>query len=103
MTRALHCFAEGREGEWEAICLDLDIAVQGASFEDVFRSLPEAIDLYVEAAAELPEADRKRLLGRPAPLGVRLKFLALAFKALIREPERQGKQYHQFTMPVAVA
>ena len=103
MTRALHCFAEGRDGDWEAVCLDLDIAVQGASFEDVFRSLPEAIDLYVEAATELPDEDRKRLLDRPAPLHVRLKFLALAFKTLFREPARQDKQYHQFTMPAAVA
>ena len=27
--RILHCYASGRDGEWEGICLDLDIAVQG--------------------------------------------------------------------------
>jgi hypothetical protein len=23
------CFAQGREGDWEAICVDFDIAAQG--------------------------------------------------------------------------
>ena len=46
--RSLRCYAEGRDGDWEAICLDLDIAVQGSSFEEVFRSLQEAISLYLE-------------------------------------------------------
>ena len=34
-SKSLRCYAEGRDGSWEAICLDLDIAVQGGSFEGV--------------------------------------------------------------------
>jgi predicted RNase H-like HicB family nuclease len=52
-SRSLHCYAEGRNGDWEAICLDLDIAVQGGSFEEVFGSLREAISLYLESVADL--------------------------------------------------
>jgi predicted RNase H-like HicB family nuclease len=101
LKRALRCFAEGREGNWEAICLDLDIAVQGGSFEDVFRSLNEAIALYVETAEELPPRDRQRLLNRPAPLSVRLRFLWLALRSLFPGSTPESRYYHQFTLPAA--
>lgn len=67
-NRTLHCYASGRDGDWEAICLDLDIAVQGESFEIVQRSLQEAVALYLEAVADLPADQRRHLLHRPAPL-----------------------------------
>ncbi len=41
MRKVLRCYAEGRNGEWEAICLDLDIAVQEKSFEDAFHALTD--------------------------------------------------------------
>ncbi|WP_256445687.1 hypothetical protein [Skermanella sp. TT6] len=44
MRRAFACIAEGRDGEWEAFCLDLDLAVAGTSFEEVYRDLNKAID-----------------------------------------------------------
>jgi predicted RNase H-like HicB family nuclease len=98
-ARSLRCYAEGGDGDWEAICLDLDIAVQGRSFEDVFDSLQAAISLYFESVAELPADQRPALLHRPVPVPVRLKFLA----HLVRGPFSGGdnRQRHQFTMPVA--
>lgn len=96
--RTLHCYAAGRDGDWEAICLDLDIAVQGESFEKVFQSLSQAIALYTDSLRDLPEADQTRLLYRPAPLSVRLKFLAHAFAGLLRR--RSDRFHHQFTMPL---
>ncbi len=54
MRRIVRCVAEGRGDEWEAICLDLDIAMQGQSFEDVFASLNKAIALHIETALDLP-------------------------------------------------
>jgi hypothetical protein len=65
--RTLHCYASGRDGDWEAICLDLDIAVQGSSFDDVRRSLHEAVSLYLESVATLPEDQQGHLLHRTAP------------------------------------
>ena len=70
MRRLLHCYAEGRDGEWEAICLDLDVAVQGKSFADVYDSLNKAIALYLESVRDLPEAERESLLQRRVPLRV---------------------------------
>ncbi len=67
--RTLHGYASGRDGDWEAICLDLDIAVQGSSFEEVARSLRDAVTLYLESVGSLPETQQAHLLHRTAPLG----------------------------------
>ena len=97
--RTLHCYAFGRVGDWEAICVDLDLSVQGASFEEVFQSLGKATTLYINSLRDLPEADQNRLLYRPAPLSVRLKFLGHALASLLTI--RPDRFHHQFTMPLA--
>ncbi len=99
MPRTVRCYAEGQDGDWEAICLDFDIAVQGESFQEVFQSLNKAISLYLETAAALPESDRLRLLSRRAPFTVKFKFLALAIRSLLGGRDNGG-QHHQFTMPL---
>jgi predicted RNase H-like HicB family nuclease len=99
-SRILRCYAEGRDGDWEAICLDLDIAVQGNAFEEVFSSLQHAISLYIESVANLPPGERGGLLHRPASLSVRLRFLTHALRCLFSDSE-DGTQRHQFTMTVA--
>ena len=72
--RNLLCFAKGRDGSWEALCVDYDIAVQGASFFEVQYDLADAISDYVAAAKEQDEQTRDKLLARRAPLWVRLKW-----------------------------
>ena len=99
-SRSLRCYAEGRDGDWEAICLDLDIAVQGGSFEEVFSSLQEAISLYLETVTDLPPQEQRALLHRPAPFPVRLKFLTHAVRGLFANSDGD-RQRHQFTMPLA--
>lgn len=98
-TKSLHCYAEGRDGAWEAVCLDLDIGVQGGSFEEVFGSLQEAISLYLETVADLPPDQQSRLLRRPVPVSIRLRFLAHAVRGLFSGSD--DRQRHQFTMPLA--
>jgi hypothetical protein len=75
MANALTCFARGRPGEWEAICLDYDIAVQGRTFNEVEELLHDAIDDYVETARREPQEVRDRLLRRAAPLHVRWGYI----------------------------
>ena len=99
-NRTLHCYAEGRDGEWEAICLDLDIAVQGRSFEEVFAALRDAIALYLETVADLRPQERRSLLYRNAPLAVRLKFVLHAVRGLFSDRDGHS-QRHQFTVPLA--
>lgn len=74
--RDLVCFARGRAGAWEGICLDLDLAVQGRSFNEVREALEQAVAEFVAAAQEEDAATRARLLNRRAPLWVSLAWTA---------------------------
>ena len=101
MDRMLLCHAKGHIGEWEAICLDLDIAVQGESFEDVFGSLNKSITLYLDTVEELPEADKARLLHRRAPLSIRLRFFFYALWSLFGN-KTSNESRAQFTVACPV-
>ena len=92
MRLALRCYAYGRDGDWEAICTDLDIAVFGASLPEVEASLRTAVDLYLETVSELPDEERRRLLARRAPLHVRAKLATLTWLQRLRghRDRRQG-------------
>jgi predicted RNase H-like HicB family nuclease len=98
MRRILHCHAFGSDHQWQAICLDLDLAVQGGSFEEVFQLLKEAIAFHLEGISELPEADQRRLLNRRVPWLVRLRF-ALAAAMMGWRDRGDGPFAHRYTMP----
>lgn len=70
----IFCYAEGRPGDWEAICPTFDLAAQGESFEEVRQVLHEMIADYIVDISEMPEAERERFLNRKAPLYVRFKI-----------------------------
>ena len=67
MNDLLTCFARGHRGHWEAICLDLNIAAQGESFQEVKDFLERSIDTYVKYAMKEDAATREQLLRRRAP------------------------------------
>jgi hypothetical protein len=70
---AIAASARGKQGDWEAICVDLDVAVQGGSFSQVQDALKAAVIDYVAAAkAEQDDSQRQLLLARAAPLSVML-------------------------------
>ena len=99
----LRCYAEGRDGDWEAICLDLDIAVQGSSRNDVVAKLEDAIELYIDSLSDLPESDRVRLLRRPVPLGLRLKIYLKVLRAMFLRHRHDDSFHVQFDVPAALA
>ena len=74
MNNKVHCYAEGRGGAWEAFCLNFDLAVQGASLEEVRCGLDKAIRLYLDYVSGLPAGERAAFLGRRAPVGQWLKY-----------------------------
>ena len=93
--RVLRCYAESSDSGWEAICVDLDLAAQGSSFEEARDALYEAISVYLETVMELPdEKDRVRLLNRRAPL---LTIARLEMAHLGRFLLGRGKIRHDFT------
>ncbi len=77
MKDSATCYAWGDADSWEAICVDFDLAAQGDSFEEVRSELSDAIDTLLSYAAELPKSERRRLLDRKAPLGLRWKLAIL--------------------------
>jgi hypothetical protein len=96
--RQLRCYAEGVGDRWEAISLDLDLAVQGTSFQAVFADLNKAIAEYVEHVSAMPEPDRSRLLHRRAPFGEQLAFLRWALRAALFG-RGDGKTRAEFLVP----
>jgi predicted RNase H-like HicB family nuclease len=91
------CFAEGKEGDWEGICVDLDIAVQGQSFDEVEQLLKISIQQYVDAALEEEVQTRVKLLNRRAPLHVRAGYALRFLLAMLRAGD--GKLTHGYTAP----
>ena len=64
----IFCYADGRDSDWEAFCLNFDLEVQGASFDDVRAKLNEAIEIYLEGVRALPKEEWARMVNRRAPL-----------------------------------
>lgn len=87
------CIAEGRDGAWWAICIDLDISVQGSSLAEVRESLRTAISMYLERVAELPEGERQSLLHRRAPWHVRAKFYVYGFLGRLLGVDGKHRQF----------
>jgi predicted RNase H-like HicB family nuclease len=104
MGSDLGCYAWGEDGDWEGICLDLDIAVQGESFEEVRTLLNDAIQGYLDSLkGEKPENVR-RLLNRRSPFLTRLKFQVPFWINSVRRGERGGavsRHAHHFSCPVS--
>lgn len=73
-TRKLLCFAEGHGSSYEAICVDLDIAVEARSLKEAIGLLNDAIETYIADAMKEDEATARKLLSRRAPWHVRLGY-----------------------------
>ena len=84
-------YAMGTRGDWEAICVDFDLSVQGESLEDVWSELNDAVQTFLEYVTDLPPDDRQRLLKRKSPLRLRWK-LELSYQRfrLLRWIRRQA-------------
>jgi len=74
MDRTVLCYVEGAGREWQGVCLDFDIAIQGESFEQVRELLGEAITSYVEDVSREDAETQRQLFNRRTPLLTRLGF-----------------------------
>jgi hypothetical protein len=99
MPGSLLCYAHGRDGEWQGICLDLDIAVQGRSFDEVKGQLEDSIREYIRSAAREDPPTRARLLRRRAPLWVRIRALTRFMVAVIGHRSGDREARAGFTVP----
>ena len=92
-NRKFRCYVHGKGSEWEAICTDLDISVQGDSFEDAKSLLNEALVGFSEVLEGDSETDQKRFLERKSPLWLRsLYYWRLVIFSLCNKQSSQ-KEY----------
>lgn len=99
VEKRLLCFARGRSGEWEAICLDLDLAVQGSSFDEVRDLLIECIGTYLVDAGAEDERNAARLLNRRAPFLVRLRYALGWLVHVLRRRNFSDEYQASFELP----
>lgn len=60
------CYGTQRpDGQWDAICLDLNIRVQGRSKDEVIQKITDAVQSYLETV--ISSGWQKDLIPRPAP------------------------------------
>lgn len=76
----LQCYAEKKDGLWIAACPQFTLATQGESFEEAKAKLEGQIKSYVVEALTIDREHAAELLGRRAPLSMRLQY---RLKALI--------------------
>lgn len=94
----LSCVVRGHTDRWEAFCLDLDLAVQGRSYDQVHDALLKAITGYIEAALHEDEQTRNQLLNRRAPLSVRLYWALRLFWATLARRSLQNDSITGFAV-----
>ena len=69
---SFRCYAYRTDGRWHGICTDLDIAVDGRSYQEIEASLETCTEMYLDGIAELQEDDRRQFLTRRAPWHIRV-------------------------------
>lgn len=79
MSLSLRCGAHRHGVRWHAICVDLDIAADGATLDDARVALAECVALYLDAVEGMPADERRRAMARRAPWHVRAKMALLAW------------------------
>jgi predicted RNase H-like HicB family nuclease len=68
----LHVLIEKEDNLFSALCLELNVASQGASLVEAEKNIKEAIELYLEDVYE--SGDEKDFIPRPAPVEEWLKY-----------------------------
>ena len=76
----LRCIADKRSGQWHAFCLDLDLAAQGETLDEVKGRLEAQIQEYVfDALAGEDQAYADQLLSRRSPLSLWARYYWYGF------------------------
>lgn len=71
----LRCYANKRDDQWQAFCIDLSLAVQGETFPEVKQKLESMMLEYVyDALAGEDKEFAEQLLSRKAPLYQRATY-----------------------------
>jgi len=92
----VRCYARREAGQWVALCIDLGLAVQADTCEEVKAKLESQINDYVHEALTVDRAHAAELLNRPAPLRYRLEYHALhLWQRLLAVPESRKRAFQE--------
>lgn len=80
----VRCFAERKDGQWQAFSLEFGLAAQADSLGEVRAKLESMIETYVQEALTEDRVHAKALLARKGTWGVRLKFYRYRFQSVFR-------------------
>ena len=73
--RMLRCYGERKGNIWQAFCVDLNLAVQGNSLQEVQSKLHQQVSSYLYDALEGEDKEyAEQLLNRKAPLYFWIKY-----------------------------
>jgi hypothetical protein len=93
-SKSLRCFAEKKGNQWQAFCVDLNLAVQGDSFPIVRDKLDAMVGSYIHLAFEQDSAQaREDMLNRPAPLSLRARYVMIFMENRIRQVLHDHHRY----------
>jgi predicted RNase H-like HicB family nuclease len=71
----LRCYVEKKDGIWQAFCIDLNLAAQGDTRDEVRTKLQRQIGSYLHDALEGEDKEyAEQLLSRKAPIVFRAKY-----------------------------
>jgi hypothetical protein len=65
------------EGHWEAFCIDLCLAAQGATKEEAKQKLHAQVEDYVREALTIDREYAHQLLSRKAPWSQRIEYAVI--------------------------
>lgn len=74
LRKNLRCYAKHRDGVWQAVCIDLNLAAQDKKLAVAKSKLHAQILDYVKEALTIDRAYAKQLLNRKAPWPLRLEY-----------------------------
>lgn len=89
----LRCYAEKKDGLWIAACPQFTLAAQGDSFEEAKGKLEAQIKSYIVEALTVDKEHAAELLGRQAPLSMRLRYGFLSTLASFRQSRRRKLRF----------
>ncbi len=98
----LRCYAEKKDSIWQAFCIDLNLAVQGETRDEVRVKLQRQISSYLYDALEGEDKEyAAQLLSRKAPIVFRAKYAF--YKILINFHKAKNGMNHIFNEIIPLA
>jgi len=103
----MRCFAERIDGQWQAFCVDLNLAAQADSVAEVKAKLDSMIESYLfDALSGDDQEHAGDLLNRRAPVDIMVRYywtkLRVRFAAIKHRASKNAKAY-QKSLPLTVA